>query len=140
MAKRKRTARLRQLTDLEIRHLQVHGSARFSAFVRGQFTSGTRPATALSDSGRRWMQSLRRGVLKQNLAVALAAVVIIGFGSRYLVTGGLPVVIGTTSLHPRSANVQRRFPAGIPNVGPGNMSHSNTPQRPVSLLAGDFGM
>ena len=92
MAKRKRTARLRQLTDLEIRHLQVHGSARFSAFVRGQFTSGTRPATALSDSGRRWMQSLRRGVLKQNLAVALAAVVIIGFGSRYLVTGGLPVV------------------------------------------------
>ena len=75
VAKRRRTSKLRQVTDLEIRRLQVHGSARFSAFVRGQFTAGTRPGTALSDSGRRWVASFRQGILQQNLVVVLAAMV-----------------------------------------------------------------
>ena len=92
LAKRRRTSKLRQVTDLEIRRLQVHGSARFSAFVRGQFTAGTRPGTALSDSSRRWAASFRQGVLQQNLAVLLVSMVVLGFGSRYLLTAGLPVI------------------------------------------------
>ena len=91
MAKRRRVAASRQVTDLELRHLHVRGSARLTGFLRGQIGTGDFDAT-LGDSMRQWLA--RRGATAQphNVAVAVGVALVLLLGSRHLLTRSLPAV------------------------------------------------
>ena len=86
LAKRRRVARLRQVTDLELRRLQVRGSARFGAYVRSKVDSSTPNRRTLVRSGRRLVRSVRGGSKQQNIAVALGAALVSIFGLRHLLS------------------------------------------------------
>jgi hypothetical protein len=92
LAKRRANARRRQLTDLEIRRLQVRGSARLTAFVRGQLGTGEAGGGSLADAGRQWLFSVRAGIARENLLLGLATIAVVAFGSRELLFRSLPAV------------------------------------------------
>ncbi|HZQ87273.1 MAG TPA: glycosyltransferase family 2 protein [Acidimicrobiales bacterium] len=79
----------RLLPDSEVRRLQVRGSARFTAFVRGQLATGDR-GRAWSVAGLDLTSSLRRRRVPIIAWTAVAVVLIIG--TRGLLTGRLPAV------------------------------------------------
>jgi GT2 family glycosyltransferase len=79
----------RLLPDSEVRRLQVRGSARFTAFVRGQMASGDR-GRAWSVAGLDVAGSLRRRRLP--IIVWSAVTLVLLIGTRGLLTGRLPVV------------------------------------------------
>jgi len=101
VAKRRKVAALRQVTDLEIRRLHVRGSARATSFLRGQF-GGDASATSLGDLVRQWL--VRRGAAAQPTNVVVAAVVgiVLALGSRHLLTRSVPA-LGQFAPFPDSA-------------------------------------
>ena len=88
-AARARLRKVRQLPDSEVRKLQVGGSARFSAFLRGQIGGGDDRLKSVSHAGRELAGSLREGPRRTQLATWGAVVVVLVFGSRLLLTGRL---------------------------------------------------
>ncbi len=101
LAKRRRVAAIRGVTDLEVRHLHVRGSARLTRFLRGQI-SGSNIDTTVGDSLRQW--AVRRGATLQalDLAVVGGVALVLLFGSRSLLRGSLPAV-GEFALWPDRA-------------------------------------
>jgi GT2 family glycosyltransferase len=81
----------RALPDREIRRLQVRGSARMSAFLRGQLTA-THPGEAIAAAGRDFAESVRRGERRLHLTVWGVLVVVLVAGTRHLITRPLPAV------------------------------------------------
>ena len=79
----------RLLPDSEVRRLQVRGSARFTAFVRGQLAAGDR-GRVWSASGRDLASALRRRRLP--IAAWTAVTLVLLIGSRALLTARLPAV------------------------------------------------
>src|SRR4029077_8628305 len=79
----------RLLPDSEVRRLQVRGSARFTAFVRGQMAAGER-GRVWSVAGYDLAGSLRRRRLPSIVWTVVTVVLLVG--SRDLVTGRLPAV------------------------------------------------
>lgn len=91
---RRRRARLkaiRALPDSEVRRLQVRGSARMTAFVRGQLT-GDDDFGGLAESLLETRAELERPSGRIQLAVWGALAFVLFVGSRHLLAGGLPAV------------------------------------------------
>ena len=88
-ARRKQVRRTRAMSDSEVRRLQVRGSARFSAFVRGQI-GGDERTRLLTVAGRDLSASFRDLRVPLLVWIGIGAVLLVG--SRGLLTSRLPTV------------------------------------------------
>ncbi|MBX3287627.1 MAG: hypothetical protein KF703_19935, partial [Actinobacteria bacterium] len=84
--------RSRRVKDRELRGLQVRGSARFSAFVRGQFNEREDRVATFARSGRDLAGSLRDGARQLTGAFALLLTLVVIASSRGLLVDGIPAV------------------------------------------------
>jgi hypothetical protein len=122
----------RALPDREIRRLQVRGSARVTAFLRGQLTA-THPGEAIAAAGRDFADSVRRGERRLHLTVWSVLVVLLVAGSRHLITRPLPP-IGQFVPWPESAwDMVRFFVAGW---HPGGLGSESPAPFAFALLGG----
>ncbi|HSL58881.1 MAG TPA: glycosyltransferase family 2 protein, partial [Acidimicrobiales bacterium] len=91
-ARRRQLATVRRVPDGDIRRLQVRGSARIAAFVRGQIGGGDGALGQATGVGRRMLDALR-GPGRRDAMVAWGFVVLVLlFGSRHLLTRPLPAI------------------------------------------------
>ena len=91
----------RLVPDQEVRTLQVHGSARLSAFFRGRAASGER-LSSVSAAGRNLANSFRGGAPRSSIVAWIALVALFLLGCRSLFTDGVAAV-GTLLPYPSSA-------------------------------------
>ncbi len=92
IARRRRYKRLRQVADGEIASLQVRGAAQLRAFLRAR--SAQREAQIEERGGftEHATARLRERASLASVAVWFIALVLLVFGSRLLITRGVPVV------------------------------------------------
>lgn len=93
-ARRRHVQRLRQVPDSEVRRLQVRGSARVSAFLRGQIGHGDDRLRSVASAGRQLAGSLWSGPLRFMAGGWAVLIVVLFFGSRGLLAGDLPTFAG----------------------------------------------
>lgn len=88
LAARRRMKQLRRTRDSDIRRLQVRGSARFTAYLRGQIGEGSRLqdlAARTREVAGTWSDGPRR----QAILGWAAMVIVLLFGARHLITRGI---------------------------------------------------
>ncbi len=90
-AKRRQVKLSRLVPDREVRTLQVHGSARLSAFFRGRTATGERLGS-VGAAGRNMAASFRAGAPRSSLVVWAVLIVLFLLGSRALITDGVAAV------------------------------------------------
>jgi GT2 family glycosyltransferase len=123
-ARRRALAEVRRVSDKEIRGMQVRGSARLNAFVRGRMHRGDdKPVATLTRSSRDLAGAVREGSRQFTGAFALVLGIVLLISTRGLMFDGIPV-IGEFAAFPSSA---RSFldtwtsgwrPAGLGSPGP----------------------
>ena len=86
---RREVKRYRRVRDGELGRLQVGGSARLNAFLRGQI-GGEAGLQILASRGRRWTGTFRSGPRRTALVVWGLVLLLLGFGTRHLLTRGVP--------------------------------------------------
>jgi GT2 family glycosyltransferase len=111
--------KVRGLPDSEVRRLQVRGSARVNAFVRGQLGVEERARLA-AVAGHDLGVSLR--ALRLPLSVFGAAALVLLFGSRGLLSGRLPAVGELVPFPDHVLDVLRPFLSGWRTTGLGSES------------------
>ncbi len=111
----------RALPDREIRRLQVRGSARVTAFLRGQLTA-THPGEAIAAASRDFADSVRRGERRLHLTVWSVLVVVLVAGSRHLLTRPLPDVGQFVPFPDSPFDLLRLFASGWRTTGLGSES------------------
>lgn len=100
--RRRTVARSRSVPDAEVRELQVRGSARLTAFLRGQVGSADDRLAALAATGRDLTGALRAPLTRIALAAALLTLSLVALGSRDLILQDIPAV-GELAAFPSSA-------------------------------------
>ena len=126
-ANRQALAAVRQLPDSEVRRLQVRGSARLVAFLRGQLSShGDDRLQSVTSAGRDLAGSLRAGPLRTAVAVWAAVVVVLLFGSRQLLFGKLPAFADFPAFPSRPWTLFTEWFSGWRNAGLGSESPAPT--------------
>lgn len=91
-AKRAESKRLRQVPDHEIRRLQVRGSARLAAWLRGHGGRRDERFSAVAGIGRNALDFFRAGAHRAAVGTWVVVALAFLFGSRSLITGGIPSV------------------------------------------------
>jgi GT2 family glycosyltransferase len=118
---------VRQLPDSEVRRLQVRGSARLVAFVRGQLSGhGDDRLQSVTSAGRDLAGSLRAGPLRTAVGVWAAVVVVLLFGSRQLLYGKLPAFADFPTFPSRPWTLFTEWFSGWRNAGLGSESPAPT--------------
>jgi GT2 family glycosyltransferase len=109
----------RTLPDSEVRRLQARGSARLSAFLRGELGRAGR-ALSLGDVGR-GITGLTRGSGRVVLTAWLVALGIFLIGSRDLLFGETPAVVGLVPFPDGPTALFGRWTSGFwpPGLGAG---------------------
>ena len=92
MRRRRALARARIVGDTEVRDLQVRGSARLTAFLRGQLSSGDDRLAALASTGRELSGALRGPLTRLTVGAAVVALAVMAVGTRNLISQPLPAV------------------------------------------------
>lgn len=126
-AKRKAVKATRQVDDREVRTLQVRGSARLSAFLRGQVgRDGGDRVEAVQVGVRNLAEYLRTGPERATVFAAVALGLVLVFGSRHLITRGLPA-IGELAPFPGSPfDLLRAWTSGWSSAGLGSEAPAPT--------------
>ncbi|NLV55374.1 MAG: glycosyltransferase family 2 protein [Acidimicrobiales bacterium] len=99
--RRRRLARVRTVSDAEVRHLQVRGSARLTASLRGQVGGGDDRLGALAATGRDLGAVMRAPLTRVSVVAAVVTLALMLIGSRNLLLQPLPAV-GELSAFPDS--------------------------------------
>jgi GT2 family glycosyltransferase len=142
-AERRQIAAGRRLGDAEVRRLQIHGSARLTAYLRRALAEGLRVANVggaaeaarmLDDTAGPPGPPPRRVLPGGALAWAVTALVVV-FGSRSLFGTGLPYV-GQFLALPSVSTLLHRFAAGWQPAGVG----TTDPTSPATALLGGAGI
>lgn len=102
LGRRRRNKAIRTVRDREVRELQVRGSARLTAFLRGQIGSSDDRLGALAETGRDMSSALRAPLTRVAVGAAAAVFLLMFIGSRNLVFQPLPAV-GDLNAFPDSA-------------------------------------
>ena len=110
VSSRRRLKRLRRVRDRDIRRLQVRGSARLTAFVRGQIGEGT-GFKDLTARGRDLAGTLSTGPRRLALVVWGVLGIAFVFGARHLITRGI-VPIGQFADLPSRGSLLHAFTSG----------------------------
>jgi GT2 family glycosyltransferase len=105
--RRKALRPLRQVKDKEIRHLQVRGSARLSAYLRGQIGGGDERFRGVGGVGRSVAVRLREPGAQRAVLLWIVVVLLLLIGSRHLLTRALPA-FGELVAFPSSASTALR--------------------------------
>ena len=136
-AERARIAGFRAVPDAEIRNLQVRGSARLSAFVRGQLGGADedrfKRATA---AGRDLAVSLEDRGAKLAIGVWVAVGLGLLIGSRHLLGRGIPVIGEFSAFEAGAVDTLREWSSGWRSVGLGG----DSPNPSILGLAGFTGI
>jgi GT2 family glycosyltransferase len=118
---------IRQLPDSEVRRLQVRGSARLAAFVRGQLGGhGDDRVQSVTSAGRDFAESIRRGPQRTTVAVWAAVVVVLAFGTRQLVLGRFPAFADFSAFPSRPWTLFTEWFSGWRTAGLGSESPAPT--------------
>jgi GT2 family glycosyltransferase len=91
-ARRRAIRPSRSVPDREVRELQVRGSARLTAFIRGQIGKGDDRLAAMTRSGRQFAGALRARSSRAALVVGAIVLAIVAVGSRNLIRSPIPAV------------------------------------------------
>ncbi|MDG2112358.1 MAG: glycosyltransferase family 2 protein, partial [Actinomycetota bacterium] len=89
LAGRRQVKGYRRVRDSKLRRLQVGGSARLSAFLRGQI-GGDAGLQILASRGRRFTGTFRSGPRRTALVTWGLLLALLAFGTRHLMTRGVP--------------------------------------------------
>jgi GT2 family glycosyltransferase len=126
-ANRAALAAIRQLPDKEVRRLQMRGSARLAAFLRGQLTGGGDDRLqSVTSAGRDLAGSIRTGPLRNVVAVWGAVVFVLVFGSRQLLAGKIPAFADLPAFPSRPWTLFTEWFSGWRNAGLGSESPAPT--------------
>ncbi|MFL6115977.1 MAG: glycosyltransferase family 2 protein, partial [Catenulispora sp.] len=108
----------RNMSDGELRRLQVRGSARVAAFLRDQLSTdaGTRSVASVS---RGLAGSFREGSYRVPIIVWTAVVAVLFFGTRDLLFGTVPAVGQLVPFPDGTGTFLRLFASGWRTVGLG---------------------
>jgi GT2 family glycosyltransferase len=117
---RRRAQRLRRVHDSDLRELQVSSTTRLSAFLGHHLHADTRLRT-LGDASRSAVDSVSDGVRTPAAIAFLGFLVLVAFGSRTLVTNGVPAV-GTFAHWPAVGDVFDSFGSAWRYTGLGSAS------------------
>ena len=117
---RRRIQRLRSVPDLDIRSLQIRGSATLSKFLAGHLDLGSSAAT-LGEAGRELAGTLSAGFRRVPVVVGAVLLLLALLGSRDLVTGSLPAR-GSFLAWPGLSDLAREFTSPWRFAGPGSAS------------------
>lgn len=124
--RRKALAELRQVPDSEVRLLQVRGSARFSAFLRGQIGSSEDRIAAVSGTSRNLAKSLRSSKARTALVAWLVVLAVLLIGSRDLLFGRIPAVGDFPFFGNSATALIKEWVSGYRSVGLGSVSPNPT--------------
>jgi GT2 family glycosyltransferase len=104
--RRRRAVRAtRQVSDAELHHMLLRGSARLRAYLRGQIGRNDDRVAGLTNTGRQIATSLRTPVIR-NTVVALALLVFaLLVGSRHLITRPIPAIGELQPFHAGTADL-----------------------------------
>ncbi len=122
-AKRKAIGRTRTVGDSEVRELQVRGSARLTAFLRGQLGGTDDRLAVMSRTGRQLAGGLRPRSGRAVLVTGAVVVLLVALGTRNLVLRPIPAV-GELAAFPDSPTALWRgwtsgwWPAGLGSTAP----------------------
>lgn len=114
---RRAAQRARRVPDRDVRRLQVRGSARLAAFVRGH--GGEDRAVALAAATRELVASLRGGPRRTAVTVWAVAGLVLAFGSRGLIAGRLPSVGDIVAFPEHATQLLRYWTSGWRTAGLG---------------------
>ncbi|CAN5743175.1 glycosyltransferase [soil metagenome] len=102
VGRRRRNKAARTVRDREVRELQVRGSARLTAFLRGQVGPADDRLGALAETGRDLSSALRAPLTRIAVGAVGVALLLMALGSRNLIFQPLPAV-GELNAFPDSA-------------------------------------
>jgi GT2 family glycosyltransferase len=91
-AKRRAVKAVRQVPDHEVRRLQVRGSARLRAFLRGHTARREERESVLAALSRSALDFVRTGANRASVGIWVVVLAVFLFGSRDLVTTSIPAV------------------------------------------------
>jgi len=118
-AKRRTIRQVRKVTDLEVRRLQVRGSARVTAYLRGQLRAADIEGDSIADAGLEWASEVRRTVSWPSVAAVGLVAVLFLLGSRGLISGSIPVIGEFAPLPAGPTELLRTWWSGWREVGAG---------------------
>jgi GT2 family glycosyltransferase len=132
---RRELARHRRVPDSDVRSLQVHGSARWSAFVRGQRGAGQHRLGTVTASGREMVTNLRSARARASIVAWCAVLVVLLLGSRDLFTNGIPTIGQLAAFPGHPSQLVQQWTSGFRSTGLG----SDTPAPTLLGVLGGLG-
>ncbi|KAA0232962.1 MAG: glycosyltransferase family 2 protein [Actinobacteria bacterium] len=124
---RRGVKRLRAVPDSEVRELQVAGSARISAYIRGQIgAEEDQRRSTMAAAGRTVVESLRSGPRRVTIFLWLAFLAVFLFGSRHLLTQSIPALREFAQFPDSPATLWNEWWTGWRDVGTGSTAPAPT--------------
>lgn len=123
---RARLERIRTVPDAEVRRLQVGGSARFSAFLRGQIGSSDDRVRSLTRSAGSLAGSIGTGALRTRVATWLVLVLVLVAGSRAFLSASPPALVDLPPFPSRPWPLLAEFLSGWRTAGLGSEAPAPT--------------
>jgi GT2 family glycosyltransferase len=128
-------AAVRTAADGDLRRLQVRGSARLSAFLRGQFgPAGEDRIRSVATAGRELASSLREVDARLALVVWAGLLLVLVVGSRHLLTGAVPAVGDFAPFRDGPGALLDEWTSGWRHAGLGSAAPAPTAFGLLSLL------
>jgi GT2 family glycosyltransferase len=91
-ARRRTLKDLRLVSDSEVRSLQVRGSARIAAFMRGQLATGDETFGSAASMGKRVFEAVAGPGRRESLLAWSVVALVLVVGSRHLLTRPIPAI------------------------------------------------
>jgi hypothetical protein len=131
--KRRAAAGYREIDDGELRDMQIGGSARIKAFVRGHGRREDR-FLAVSRAGREMAENLRQPAARNRVAVGALMALLLAFGTRHALTRPLPAIGELQPLTGSAHDLLRDWWSGWHDVGGGVETPAPTGHGLLGLL------
>lgn len=127
LRRRRRELRsVRGMGDAEVRRLQSRGSARLTAYLRGELGGGDRVRTSLADAGRGLTGSLKGGPRRLAVIAFVFVAAVVVFGSRELIGSRLPAVASVIPFDQEPLALLRDYASGWRSAGLGSEAPAPT--------------
>ncbi|MGH1492949.1 MAG: glycosyltransferase [Acidimicrobiales bacterium] len=121
--KRRQLRRVRTVSDQDIAKRQMGGSARISAFSRGQFTAGQDRFSGMLGTMRSSLRGEDAGNVRDATVIGTVLAVLLIFGSRHMLTRGVAPV-GQIPDVPEGFTLMREWLGGWRTVGTGGSGNA----------------
>ena len=113
------------MPDQDVRRLQVRGSARTSAFLRGQIGSGEDRLGSVTGVGRDLVTNLRSASARSSLVAWLLVIVLLA-SAAVAVTDGIPAIGDFAAFPSHPSTLLHEWMSGYRDVGLGSVSPAPT--------------